>query len=135
MEVLIVESEPALAELWANHLRRRGARVSVALSEPDAVAALQETEVDVIVLDLVLDNGSAFAVADFASYRQPSARVVFVTNTSFFSDGSIFRHIPNACAFLPSCTPPDDLAAVVDHYGDASVARPKPKVGQGEGRG
>ena len=41
-----------------------------------------------------------------------------ITNTSFFSDGSIFRHIPNACAFLPSATPPADLAAVVGHYGD-----------------
>jgi len=120
MQVLIVESEPALADLWANHLRRRGATVFVAHSEPQAVATLQDVDVDVIVLDLVLDRGSAFAVADFASYRQPLARVVFVTNTSFFSDGSIFRHVPNACAFLPSCTPPDDLAAVVDHYGETA---------------
>ena len=27
---------------------------------------------------------------------------------------------PNACAFLPSGTPPEDLAALVDHYGLAS---------------
>lgn len=122
MKVLIVESEANLAAVWARHLRRLGAEVLHAGSEPAAVAALQETDVDVIVLDLVLNDGSAFAVADFASYRQPWARVVFVTNTSFFSDGSIFRHIPNACAFLPSATPPDDLAAVVDHYGEPDSA-------------
>jgi len=45
---------------------------------------------DVIVLDLALEEGSALAVADFASYRHPDARVIFVTNASFFSDGSIF---------------------------------------------
>ncbi|WP_425053226.1 response regulator transcription factor [Psychromarinibacter sp. S121] len=120
MHVLIVESEPALAEVWASHLRRQGAEVITAHSEDAAIQVLQNDDVDVIVLDLILVGGSAFAVADFASYRQPEARVVFVTNTSFFTDGSIFRHIPNACAFLPSATPPADLAAVVGHYGVAT---------------
>jgi DNA-binding NtrC family response regulator len=124
MKVLIVESEPELGRLWARHLQRQGARVQLALSEQQAVSLLRETRIDVIVLDLVLEGGSAFAVADYASYRQPEAQVIFVTDTSFFSDGSIFRHIPNACAFLPSGTPPDDLAAVVNHYGtpDAGAA-------------
>lgn len=116
LKVLIVESRPELARLWSKHLERQGADVVTATSEQAAVEQLRETDVDVIVLDLVLDVGSAFAVADYASYSQPSARVIFVTNTTFFSDGSIFRHIPNACAFLPSATSPEDLAAVVDHY-------------------
>jgi DNA-binding NtrC family response regulator len=101
------------------HLGRQGADVHVALSESEAVEWLRFQPVDIIVLDLVIENGSAFAVADFASYSQPYARVIFVTDTTFFSDGSIFRHIPNACAFLPSATSPEDLAAVVDHYGVA----------------
>lgn len=71
---------------------------------------------EIIVLDLVLDHGSALAVADFASYRRPDSRVIFVTNTSFFSDGSIFAHSPNACAYVQSETPPEDLAAMVEHY-------------------
>ncbi|WP_172300203.1 response regulator transcription factor [Pseudoruegeria sp. HB172150] len=119
MKVLIVESEPELADMWSRHLRRQGAAVLAAHSEAEAVSALENNLVEVIVLDLVLENGSAFAVADYASYRQPKARVIFVTGTSFFSDGSIFRHIPNACAFLPSSIPPEDLAVLVDHYGEA----------------
>ncbi len=119
MRVLIVESNQELAWLWACHLERQGAEILRADSEAEAIDLLSEEQVDVIVLDLVLEDGSAFAVADFASYRHPSARVIFVTNTSFFSDGSIFQHIPNACAFLPSCTAPEDLAAVINHYGVA----------------
>lgn len=122
MRVLIVESDPGLATVWSRHLERQGAKVARARSQPDAIAELDEMDVDVIIMDLVLDHGSAFAVADFASYRQPGARIVFVTNTTFFSDGSIFRHIPNACAYLPSSTTPEDLAAVVDHYGEAKMA-------------
>ncbi len=117
MRVLIVESTTALARLWARHLQRQGATVFLAGDEDEAVDILTEETVDVVVLDLVLDRGSAIAVADVARFRQPLARVVFVTNTTFFSDGSIFQHIPNACAFLSSGLAPEDLAAVIDHYG------------------
>ncbi len=122
MKVLIVESEAELLRLWARHLQRQGVTVCEARTEQDAIDILQMQDIDIIVLDLVLEGGSAFAVADFASYRHPDARVVFVTRSSFFSDGSIFQHIPNACAFLPAGTPPADLAAVVDHYGSEPAA-------------
>jgi len=120
MKLLIVESDPQLAKLWAAYLERQGTEVKVASSQAEAIAAMRETAFEVIVLDLVLEQGSAIAVADYASYALPGVRVVFVTNTSFFSDGSIFQHIPNACAFLPSATAPEDLAAVIEHYSLAS---------------
>ena len=91
--------------------------VTCAASQDAATAFLSENAVDIIVLDLVLSEGAALAVADYANYRQPAARVIFVTNTSFFSDGSIFSHSSNARAFLPSTTPPEDLAAMIEHYG------------------
>lgn len=120
MRVLIVESNPELGRLWQRHLERQGSEVTLAATQEDAVVVLQQSTVDVIVLDLVLEQGSAFAVADFASYRQPDASVIFVTNTTFFSDGSIFALMPNARAFVQSETPPADLAAMVEHYGRAA---------------
>lgn len=120
MNVLIVESRKDLALLWARHLERQGAEVSIATDQESAIDLLRVREFKVIVLDLVLSEGSALAISDFANFCQPKARVVFVTNTSFFSDGSIFRHSANACAFLPSATKPGDLAALVEHYAQAS---------------
>jgi DNA-binding response OmpR family regulator len=116
MQILIVEADAGLAGLWSRHLERLGCTVDVAPSQEAAVTAIQRRRVDVIVLNLTLEDGSAFAVADFASYRQPEARVVFVTRSSFFSDGSIFNLVPNACGFFPVETPPEDLAAIVRHY-------------------
>ncbi|WP_282130109.1 response regulator transcription factor [Roseobacter litoralis] len=124
MKVLIVESENGLAKIWQRHLQRMGMDVCCAGGETDAIAHLSEHQTDIIILDLVLSEGSALAVADYASYRLPEARVVFVTNTSFFSDGSIFSFAPNACAFVQSATPPEDLAAIVEHYGPAEDAAP-----------
>lgn len=123
MRVLIVESDPNLGWLWRRHLERLGAVVELASGQTEAVAHLSQSEFGVIVLDLVLTEGSAFAVADYCSYRWPEARVVFVTNTTFFSDGSIFQMMPNACAYLPTRTPPEDLAAVVEHYASTAQAR------------
>ena len=117
MHVLIVEGDRALSEVWKRHLERQGATVAVATSQAEAVERLQNYSVNVIVLSLDLAEGSAFAVADFASYRHPKAGVVFVTRSTFFSDGSIFQLVPNTAAYIASQTPPEDLAAIVEHHG------------------
>jgi DNA-binding NtrC family response regulator len=119
MQVLIVENDAELGRIWQRHLERQGAQVELAGSQSAAIEVLRRTEVQVIVLNLDLAGGSAFAIADFASYRWPKARVIFVNNTSFFSDGSIFALIPNACAQVQAQVRPDDLAAMVEHYGSA----------------
>lgn len=120
MKVLIVESERRLAGIWQKHLQRMGMEVSVSHNQDAATSHLASKETDIIILDLLLSEGSAFAVADYASYRLPDARVIFVTNTTFFSDGSIFAFAPNACAFVQRNTLPDDLAAMVEHHGAAA---------------
>ena len=116
MNVLIVESVRDLGRLWKRHLERAGACVDLVHNQEDAVDALHEQEYNILVVDLVLDDGSPLTVADFASYRCPTAKVIFVTNTSFFSDGSIFAHCANARVMMPEDTAPEDLTAVVEHY-------------------
>ena len=122
MKALIVENRAALGELWQRHMRRLGVSAELATSYGEALAALEAGVFDVMVLDLVLENGAAFALSDYASYRHPEMRVIFVTNTGFFSDGSIFNYCANACALVPTATPPDDLAAMVEHYGTVRKA-------------
>ncbi len=117
MDVLIVESRLPLASLWQAHLERQGVHVLVADTADRAVAAVSATHFDVIVMDLVLADGSALAVADYVQYRRPDAKIIFVSDTSFFSDGSIFSMIPNAAGFLPAKSEPGDIAALVEHHG------------------
>lgn len=119
MDVLIVEQNPDRGWLWQRHIERIGGQVTLVTGQSDAITAVRNIPIDVIVLNLELIEGSAFAIADYASYWRPSTRVIFVTGTSFFSDGSIFAHSVNACAYLATETPPEDLAAMVAHYGDA----------------
>ncbi len=115
--VLIVESDAALGSIWARHIQRFGAETTLAQSQDQAVAELSEEDFDVVILNLNLADGSALAVTDYASYRRPGTKVIFVSSSSFFSDGSVFNFMANACAMVPHGTPPDDLAALVDYHG------------------
>lgn len=117
--ILIVASDGDLSTIWARHIRRHGLEVTTVRSQEDAVDAIIHEQPKAIVMDLGLEDGSPIAIADFASYRCPEARVVFVSRDSFFSDGSLFKLMPNAAAHLGAATAPDDLAAIVDHYAAA----------------
>jgi len=115
-----VESNESLGRLWLNHLVRHGMAVQLVATQDKAEAALRAKRFDVMILNLVLRGSSAFMIADLAHEMNPATRVIFVTNTSFFSDGSIFALCPNACAHLQADTPPEDLVAMVEHYGRGS---------------
>ncbi|WP_367274873.1 response regulator [uncultured Maritimibacter sp.] len=118
VKILIVEENPDLGSIWQRHLERQGATVTRVSTPSDALAQLRRDSADVIIVNLDQPNEGAMTVADYAAYRHPSARVVFLTARSFFSDGSIFDMSPNACAFLPSATKPEDLATIVTHHAE-----------------
>jgi CheY-like chemotaxis protein len=115
--ILIVAGNLDLACVWARHLKRQKQTVKSVESVQEAVDFLRNNIVQVIVLDLMLDRAGAFSVADYASYRQPFTRIVFVTRKTFFSDGSLFQHIPNTAAILQEDSPPSDLAEIVAYHG------------------
>ena len=116
MHVLIVERQAGLADVWSKHLQRTGVEVSLALDSDRAIRVLNHNPIDILVINLSFDESAALSISDYAAYRRPSAKVIFVTSKTFFSDGSIFKHAANVAVMLPEDTPPADLAAVVEHY-------------------
>jgi len=116
MNILIVEDCSELAKLWQRALERVGAVVARSQSVTEAIYQIQSQCFDVIVTNLICDGVPTMPVADYAAYRSPKSQVIFVTNTSFFSDGSIFRLCANAAGFLQRDTPPENLAALAQHY-------------------
>ena len=81
-----------------------------------ARAAVEERRPDLIVLNLLLTRSSAFSIADEVEVRFPCVPILFVTSTSFFSDGSVFGFYANARAHVNAATPPEDLTAIVEYY-------------------
>ena len=124
MDVLIVEADPSRGALWQGHLARAGMRVALRTTSEAAIRQVSEAPVDVLILNLDLGPGSsAEAVADYAEYRRPEAKVIFVSDDRFFSDGAIFALSAQTRALVGSGTAPGDLAALVEHHGRTEVLR------------
>lgn len=118
MRVLIVEHNEDLGRIWAGFLERRGLTVELATSQKDAIANMRFNDFDALVLELVLPDGGAIAISDYATYRFPDIPIITVTSGSFFSDGSIFQLMPNARGLMRTPFKPDDLAALLEHCDD-----------------
>ncbi len=116
MRILLVQHNEDLSNLWTRFLQRQGVEVVQAATQGEAINLLRFEAFDALVLDLVLPDGGAIAISDFATYRFPDVPIIAVTSTSFFSDGSIFDLIPNARSLMRTPLRPDDLAAVLEHY-------------------
>lgn len=117
MQVLIVEHNGELAAIWAAFLGREGVECRVVRSASEARTALRADDFGAVVLDIELPGGEAFEVADFAGYRDPDIPIIAVTARDFFSDGAVFELIPNARGVLRQPLRPQDMAALVEHYG------------------
>ncbi len=117
VQVLIVEHDRDLADIWAGFLRRQGLQCTIAIDATEACSALRVKSFGALVLDTALPGGEAFEVADFATYRDPDIPIIAVTAQGFFSDGAIFELIPNARGLLRAPLRPEDMAAMVEHYG------------------
>ncbi|WP_298563553.1 response regulator [uncultured Aliiroseovarius sp.] len=120
MQILIIEENPDLARIWSAHLSRQGMNVTHAQSKTEAHALVADRAFDVVILDADIDGGRPIALADYISYRLPVARIIFVTGTSFFSDGSIFALASNVHACVPTDSDPADIVSLVDHHARAA---------------
>ena len=115
MRVLITENNADLGRFWGRFLERHGCVVTLATTQKEAIAAMRFEEFDALVIDLVLPDGGAIALSDYASYRYPEIPIITVTSSTFFSDGSLFRLMPNARGVMRPPFRPDDLAALLEH--------------------
>jgi DNA-binding NtrC family response regulator len=128
VQILIVEPNRDLAGIWARFLARQGVRCTLAGTRAEAYSALRSRPFDALVLDMELEEGEAIGVADFATYRNPDMPIIAVTARGFFSDGAIFELIPNARGLLPAPLRPEDMAALIEHYGGRYASRPPARV-------
>ncbi|NOR63195.1 MAG: hypothetical protein GQ535_11975 [Rhodobacteraceae bacterium] len=115
MRVLIAQHNAELGRLWAGFLEREGIDITLVSSQGGALAQLRAQAFDALVLEMVLPDGGAIAIADFAAYRMPDVPVITVNSSSFFSDGSIFQLLPNVHSVMQAPVIGEDLAAMVSH--------------------
>jgi len=123
MRVLIVEERLNRGAIWKRFLEGKGAEVCLVTESEAAMVNLTSQVFDALVINIAMRNSAVLAISDLASYRNPDIAIVTVTAGSFFSDGSIFKLMPNACGCLGDDVKPQDLANIVSHYANRSMRR------------
>jgi two-component system copper resistance phosphate regulon response regulator CusR len=77
--VLVVEDEPKIARLIGRAFAAAGFEVAVAMRSARALAMLEESAYDLIILDLLLPDGDGFEVLDRSLELRPDQRVLVIS--------------------------------------------------------
>jgi DNA-binding NarL/FixJ family response regulator len=85
MNVFIVEDSPVVQGILAEELSRiDGVVICGTAQEPvDAVQAIRENKPDLVILDVILQNGNGFEVLRKIKREGSGARVMILTNYSY----------------------------------------------------
>lgn len=114
MNVLVVEDDPNLGSLWGEVLEKAGHDVLLADTETAALASLQKTPHDLVVLDLCMHGRQTLGVATMATYRNPSCKVVLVSGSAEYSRKALFAMSPAVAATLRKPVDIEDLIEVCE---------------------
>jgi two-component system response regulator HydG len=77
--ILVVEDDSEMLAVLRRHLEMEGFSVRTATSGPEAIDALGREDYQVILTDLVLNNGDGIEVLGAARHQRPDARVLLMT--------------------------------------------------------
>jgi len=85
-KVLFAEDEPALAEIVRESLESKGFDVIHALSAKDALNFYYGVRPDILVLDVMLGDGSGFSIAEQIRSTDSNTPIIFLTSRSLTAD-------------------------------------------------
>lgn len=77
--ILVVDDDDALREMMALALGKEGYRVESARSAADGIAALDETNFDLVIADIYLGDGTGLDLVDAVEERRSDTRVILIT--------------------------------------------------------
>jgi DNA-binding NtrC family response regulator len=80
--VLLVDDDPGVSEVIGLLLEREGYAVSQAASRKHAITAVEERELDLVVTDLKLPDGTGLDVIAGVRARRPRLPIIMITSYS-----------------------------------------------------
>ncbi|MEL6452053.1 MAG: response regulator [Pseudomonadota bacterium] len=122
--VLLLEDDPYLQFTFTEALRDAGHEVLVASDNDEAMSELRRSTPDVLVLDLMINDGFSTDVANYAVYSAPQAEVIFMTGSGLFPKGELFGMSRNARLVLRKPVKMDELTTMVAHVADGVLRLP-----------
>ncbi|NUO82934.1 response regulator [candidate division KSB1 bacterium] len=111
--ILIVEDEKNLRQLYQKELEAEGYEVATALNAHEALERLRSAHADLVVLDLILSDGSGL---DYLSQFLEVDRHLKVVINSAYSTYRADFHSWAADAYLVKSSDLTELKSTIDHF-------------------
>jgi DNA-binding response OmpR family regulator len=124
--ILVVEDDPAFADLLQLHLAAAGYVVRVSVDGLAALRAFEEERPALVTLDLALPAISGFRLVQLFKRRRPEIPVLVVTALAF--EEAEDTAYAGADDFLTKPFDPDQLVQKVEFHLRPSRRRPSPAV-------
>ena len=112
-QVLVVEDEPALRELYAEILEGEGHEVTVTASLAEGTRAFERELVDVVLCDLRLPDGEGTTLLKHARSQDPEVEVILITAYGSVRDAVEAMKIGAADYLTKPLSSPDELRRAV----------------------
>ena len=125
--VLIVEDEQVLNDAYATILTRQGHDVSTAFNGKEALVKAEQSEPDVILLDLLMPemDGLEFLESYQLKDKHPEVKVVILSN---MGDEEKIKKGMDLGAYkyiLKARATPDELSVLVNHLIQKNIEKPE----------
>lgn len=117
--VLLLEDDSGLQFMLREALKTEGHEVHVASDNEMAMAILRRRTPDVLLLDLMINQGLSTDVANYAVYSAPHAAVIFMTGSGLFPKGELFGMSQNARLVLRKPVDITELTNMIAHVATA----------------
>ena len=111
--ILVVDDEPQIRELLYIYLSKQGYRVSTAATSCETMRVVNETAVDLVVLDIGLADEDGLKVLEALKAAQPQLRVVMLTGMGFVEDLLQEAHQKGADGYVSKVLPLDELLLAI----------------------
>lgn len=116
MNVLILEDDRILAQVFCDALEDAGHSVSVTHANDQAVALLRDQTFDILIFDLLIDGETSIPVLDYANLMAPSAEVILVTGSGLFPRGELHYSVSDVSYRIQKPVKLSELVLVVEHF-------------------
>lgn len=84
--LLIVDDEPDGSEALKHYLSSRGYEVSIALSGEEALRILKSTQIEIVILDIIMQDVNGDVIAKIIRSKYPQIKILLITGYPDIAD-------------------------------------------------
>jgi CheY-like chemotaxis protein len=107
--ILVVDDEAPIRELLSSYFQKRGYAVTAAATGSEAIRALDELPVDVMILDIALADADGLELLETIKQDHPKLPVIILTGMGFDDDLLKEALAKKASGYVSKTLPLDQL--------------------------